>query len=656
MKIFCLAPFLIAFCASCAGGKAAGGGGGAVAEEGGDPRNLSRFLKQHDVTSIEISPQGTTLAAMSTISGETHVTFFDTKTLKSVGGFRVSGNSLFSRIAWADETRLVAQLAENYGGLTIPVSYGELYAVNSDGTDEKVIFGYRAKGAKTGTSIITHDVIYAWGSIIDRMPKDPRNMLVMARFWPEGVEPGAVEAYSVDAYTGRRAKVAAGPGQVSEYYTDENKQIRLALSVARDASLEAYWYEDRDWKRLDRVLPQLKTGRPIGFSATQRKLYLVDEDEKGPALFVVSLDSGERSVLVREPGVEPADVLFDAKTGVPVAVQFVPDEVKWKILDGAHPLSKILKLSVEKLGSLPRVISTTEDQQQAVVLSVNSDAPAIYSLVRADGFVQPLLPVREESGAPAITQAFKLKASDGLEIRGYVTTPKDAKGPLPMVVLPHGGPHGIRDFGYDDDAQLFAAFGFATLRVNFRGSGGYGESFVRAGYLRWGDRVQDDIIEATKWAIAQKIADEKKISIFGASFGGYSALQSTIRAPGLFRCAVGYAGIYDLSRLFEEGDIQQTERGFNAIKKYVGTDRETLKKNSPAENAERINVPVLLLHGEKDQRAPISHAKALCEAMHAKKGHCEEHYVENEMHGFFELNNRVAAYSRALAFIEKYGK
>lgn len=645
--------FLLLFAVGCASGSA---GRGAESAGGGDPRNLARFLRQNDVTSINISPQGTTLAAMSNLSGETHVTFFDTKTLKSVGGFRVSGNSLFSRLEWADETRLVAQLSENYGGLAIPVSYGELYAVNSDGTDEKVIFGYRAKGAKTGTSIITHDVIYAWGSIIDRVPKDPRNMLVMARFWPEGVEPGSVEAYTVDAYTGRRAKVAAGPGQVSQYFTDENKQIRLALSIARDASREAYWYEDRDWKRLDKVLPQLTTGTPIGFSASQRKLYLVDEDDKGPALFVVSLDSGERSLVVREPGVEPVDVLFDAKTGVPVAVQFVPDDVKWKILDGAHPLSKILKISVEKLGSMPQVISTTEDQQQAVVLTGGIDAPAIYSLVRADGYVQPLLPVREPTGVTAVTQAFKIKASDGLDIRGYLTLPKDAQGPLPMVVLPHGGPHGVRDYGHDDEAQLFAAFGFASLRVNFRGSGGYGESFERAGYLRWGDRVQDDIIEATRWAISKKYADEKKISIFGASFGGYSAMQSTIRAPGLFRCAVGYAGVYDLSRLFQEGDVQQTERGFNQIKKFVGTDEATLKKNSPVENVDKINVPVLVMHGEKDERAPISHAKALCEAMRAQKKQCEEHYVDNEMHGFFELNNRVEAYARALAFIEKYGK
>src|SRR5260370_14629043 len=114
--------------------------------------------------------------------------------------------------------------------------------------------------------------------------------------------------------------------------------------------------------------------------------------------------------------------------------------------------------------------------------------------------------------------------------------------------MPHGGPHFIRDdWGFDPEAQFFASQGFAVLRVNYRGSGGYGRRYQESGYGKWGNRIIDDILEATRLVIKKGMVDSSRLCIYGASFGGYAPPQSSVRAPSLFPCAIGYAGVYDLT-------------------------------------------------------------------------------------------------------------
>src|SRR5262249_28241961 len=151
---------------------------------------------------------------------------------------------------------------------------------------------------------------------------------------------------------------------------------------------------------------------------------------------------------------------------------------------------------------------------------------------------------------------------DGVKIHGYFTMPVNVKAGAPLVVLVHGGPHGVRDrWGYNPEVQLLASQGFAVLQVNYRGSGGYGRAYKESGYRHWGDRVMQDIVDATRWMVGKGLADAKRVCIYGASFGGYAALQASILAPDLFRCAVGYAGIYDLTMMDRVGDVPETRLG-----------------------------------------------------------------------------------------------
>ena len=133
---------------------------------------------------------------------------------------------------------------------------------------------------------------------------------------------------------------------------------------------------------------------------------------------------------------------------------------------------------------------------------------------------------------------------------------------LPLIVYPHGGPYAVRDIdGFNPDSQFFASRGYAVLQMNFRGSGGYGTHFREAGSREWGGKMQDDVTDAVKSAVGEGIADAGRVCIFGASYGGYAALMGVVREPDLYRCTVGYAGVYDLDVQRTKSDTAQSECG-----------------------------------------------------------------------------------------------
>jgi dipeptidyl aminopeptidase/acylaminoacyl peptidase len=204
--------------------------------------------------------------------------------------------------------------------------------------------------------------------------------------------------------------------------------------------------------------------------------------------------------------------------------------------------------------------------------------------------------------------------------------------------------------------QLLASEGFAVLEVNYRGSGGYGEKYQEAGYLHWGDRIQQDIIDATRYSLAKGYADPKRVCSYGGSFGAFSALQSAILAPDLFRCAVGYAGVYDLTIMMSSGDISESRLGKGFVKTVLGTDEEALKRMSPAYNADKLKAKVFLIHGKQDKRAPIEHAERMKEALE-KAGAKPAWLVESkEGHGFYDEAARERMYTQLVAFLHENTK
>ena len=193
----------------------------------------------------------------------------------------------------------------------------------------------------------------------------------------------------------------------------------------------------------------------------------------------------------------------------------------------------------------------------------------------------------------------------------------------------------------------------AVVQVNFRGSAGYGSDFERAGYREWGGRMQDDVTDATRWAIKQGIADARRVCIFGTSYGGYAALEGAVKEPDLYQCAIGHSGVYDLRLMFERGEIHQTEYGENYLKDALGEDPAVLADRSPITHVDRLKAKVMLIVGGADRRVPPIHGNNLHKALSEQKIEHEWVYHMNEGHGYFDVAHTTDMYEKILAFLDR---
>jgi dipeptidyl aminopeptidase/acylaminoacyl peptidase len=256
----------------------------------------------------------------------------------------------------------------------------------------------------------------------------------------------------------------------------------------------------------------------------------------------------------------------------------------------------------------------------------------------------------------------RVTARDGREIPAYLTLPKGERKNLPMVVLVHGGPwvRGVH-FGWDPQVQFLASRGYAVLQPEFRGSRGFGKEYFMAGWKQWGQAMQDDVADATRWAIDKGFADGKRVCIAGASYGGYSTLMGLIRNPELFRCGVDWVGVTDINLLY---DLRFTNTSQDAktygLPALIGDQKEDaamLKANSPLENASKITQPLLLAYGGKDRTVPIEHGKKFYEAVKRTNPHVEWIEYPDEGHGWRYERTRLDFWSRVERFLgENLGK
>jgi dipeptidyl aminopeptidase/acylaminoacyl peptidase len=202
--------------------------------------------------------------------------------------------------------------------------------------------------------------------------------------------------------------------------------------------------------------------------------------------------------------------------------------------------------------------------------------------------------------------------------------------------------------------QFLASRGFAVFHPNFRGSSGYGRAFEVAGYRQWGLAMQDDVTDGVKWLIAQGIADPDRIGIYGASYGGYAAMMGLVREPGVFRAGTSYAGVMSLPVLLDENEWQGLDDHNVPMIGGGWSDRKRLTDTSPLEHVSAIASPVLLGHGENDQRVHVKHSRRMEDALRDAGKAVEYLEFEEEVHGFLLEANRIRWYSALAAFFEKH--
>ena len=494
------------------------------------------------------------------------------------------------------------------------------------------------------------------GALIDILPDQPDHVLI------QGGSDRFAEAYRVDIRSRRPIKVARSAAPQGSFVPNAEGEILVSIGVNTDNEQEIHTRESTSgrWNLVANYGLDNKGWLPVHFGPRANTYYTYDSRGGSTAgLGLYDAAANTHKMVVRHPSVDVTSLLYDFAGRNAYAARFDHHYPQVMYINKNHPLAR-MHASLQRTypDDTISLVSTTRDNSKAIALVTGDRKPGDFFLVDVEAQKIEHLKSRKPQLKPEMLSPMspiELQTRDDETIYGYVTSSPNAQKPGPMIVYVHGGPHGIRDYwGYDDTVQLFASRGFHVLQVNYRGSGGYGVDYQKTGFGEWGGLMQDDVTDATRWAIQAGIADPDRICIHGASYGAYSALIGVAREPDLYRCAVGMAGIYDLTIMESRGDIGRSRAGERYLQRVLGADRETLVATSPAHQARSIRAKVMLIHGGLDDRTPPDHAHRMRDAL-VKAGNTPEWLFDHEQgHQFLGNETRRNLYERMIAFLEAH--
>jgi dipeptidyl aminopeptidase/acylaminoacyl peptidase len=462
------------------------------------------------------------------------------------------------------------------------------------------------------------------------LESDPQHVLVLHNRRDRNLR----DLYRIDLASGAEELIAANPGDGVVPVTDAQGAVlgwRKSEAAARPrgkprpAELRARSALSRESEDVTRV---------VGMSPDQRKAWVLSNKGRDRiALFEVDTASGAGALVHEETDGDVGRVVASKLSGAPLSVSSTTGYPHTRILD-PQLAADLEPLLAEYAGMrFGFDIVTMDAAEKRLVVGVYTHADRRYYLLDRVRKTHERLGDGDQAGFGrllAVPQAVEFQARDGLAIPAYLVRPPGVPDEqrVPLVVLVHGGPWSRvvwSDPGHSEDllrAQFLANRGYAVLAVNFRGSTGYGRSFLTAAVGELGGRMQDDLVDGVRWAIEKGIADPARVAVMGHSYGGYASLMALAREPKLFACGVDIAGPTDLASLIEDFP-PYWELELSYWYSYVGdpavaVDRARMEKVSPLNWADRIERPVLIVQGANDVRVRPEQSARMVEALRSR--------------------------------------
>jgi len=620
--------------------------------------SVEDFFKDNEFSSVQISPNGKYFATYMEDKNTSRIVVIERSTNKIIYAHSFGDDMFHGRYMWLNNERIGVAAAKRFGSLASPREIGQFLAFNPDGSKMKMIIGDVTRKA---TRVSRSTVGRSWFEVIDRLLDDDEHFdenHILVNFY----EKSYPTLFKVNVYTGKKTKLSTSPAQRGSILLDEDKVVRTAWGENNSNQVVFFYRDsaDAEWE----LHGQYEYGEggitPISFTEDGKNLIVacsVNKSTNG----VCKYDPKEKKLteIYRHPTVDIADTIWQRGLEEPIGVDIYDGkpETIW-LNKTASNGRKIRALGKTFPGYVVREVSSTIKEDEMVIwVGSDKDPGGYYVFNTITNELKDLGMNRRgwiKANEMAEKEPIKFKARDGLEINGYLTRPIGEKSNLPLVMVVHGGPHGVRDYWrYDSEAQFLANRGYAVLQLNYRGSGGYGKDFLKAGFLKWGTAMQDDLTDGIQWAIKEGIADKGRLCIYGASYGGYAALMSSVREPDLYKCAIGYVGVYDVESFTSVGNIPNYRAGAAYLKQVIPEDKETRKAFSPSKQVNKIKANLFLVHGKMDRQAHYKNYEILTEALDNIGKDYKSMVKDKEEHGFVIEENRIELYEEMIKFLDE---
>jgi len=492
-------------------------------------------------------------------------------------------------------------------------------------------------------------------NIISFLPAQPDKILMAIDY----ETPNRPSLYEVNIRTNSRKRIKRSKSYVEDWYADQQGSPRIA--IGRDETKIFYKLYDKNGDKQRDLwsyeIFEKNVVHVLGFDLDPTLLYIRALHQGRYAIFKVDItdESLKRELVYADEKYDvDGSLIYSPKTGEVVGLSHSSENDN-KVYWNKEYLALKRGLNKAIPDSTNTIISMSKDLNKYVLFSRSKKAAGDYYLGNRKSqdlsYLASLYPDVTDKNY-ATKKKVHYIARDGLEIEGYLTKPMNVEAKnLPAIILPHGGPM-ARDYGgFDYWAELFANRGYVVFQPNFRGSSGYGYDFEMAAIEGWGQAMQDDLQDATKWLVKQDIIDPKRVCIAGASYGGYAALMAAVKHPKEFKCAASFAGVSDIELI-----IRNARRFTNneIVKKQFGTDEDKLESVSPVNFAEDIIIPILLVHGTDDRVVPVRHSRDMADELEDYDKDVRYVEIEDANHHLSVQKHRIQTLEEMVSFFDKH--
>ncbi len=616
-------------------------------EKANTTENLLRHPRVYNMT---MSPDGKYAASVAPMGneGDRGIVIFDLDKNKIHRSFKWSGKDI-DRIVWTTNEDAAFNLSKwgDYveGVFSINVNRKKINPLISNDAAIRFIDPMREQDT-------------AWIEIVNSYTTKPG--IAQLEVKGSAYERDNAELFIPDTDVNRLVsnRIPNPSGEIHGWYIDQNHVPRIVGRFENGKIEYLHRYSDEeDWVALD-LDPELWSIELFG--ADKNELYIAGyngADTKG--LYSYNIETNEIGDLIfRDEYYDFSDssnYLFYGKQVV--GFRYMADMPKFVWL---HPdLSKIQSMVDSAItGRVNIIYESSVDFNRHLIYSYSDKTPPEYSILdlkekRLERITKTAPWLIEETLSS--TQVFHFKTSDGLKLEGYLTLPYGKEGPYPTIALVHGGPWARDNGGYNDETQFLANNGYAVMRVNYRGSTGYGKQISYDAEYAF-RKMQDDITEAMQMLVKQGIADQDRLAIMGASFGGYSALCGAVFEPDFYRCAITNMGVFDWEEMIKSRKRQRHKYSHYKLLQQLGDPKlnsETFEEISPIYHIDKVKIPIFVIHGKDDRNVSIKQSKLLKSELTKHNVEHEVLFVGDEGHNVFSVKKRVKTYEQILAFLDK---